>query len=117
MYNPYSYMNPVTVPHVASLEEARAYIIPNNSSILLLDSNQPFVYLKVTDQVGQSQVSKWKITEVKEPTASDIETRISGLESKLDMLLEKVNTNAKSNAYKNESRQQRNTQDNTTKNQ
>lgn len=102
MYNPYSYMNPVTVPHVSSLEEARAYIIPNNSSILLLDSNQPFVYLKVTDQVGQSQVSKWKITEVKEPTASDIETRINGLESKLDALLEKVNLNAKPNAPKNE---------------
>jgi len=102
MYSPYSYMNPVTVPHVSSLEEARSYVIPNNSSILLLDANQPFVYLKVTDQLGQSQVSKWKITEVKEPTASDIENRISGLEQKLDALLEKVNTNGKPNAAKND---------------
>lgn len=100
MYNPYSYMNPVTVPHVSSMEEARSYIIPNNSSILLLDSNQPYVYLKVTDQIGQSQVTKWKITEVKEPTTSDIETRISGLEEKLDTILKRID-NGKPNTAKN----------------
>ena len=47
-------------------ESAKAYPIGRNSSLLLVDENQPYVYLKTSDDGGFAQMKKFKIELVQE---------------------------------------------------
>ena len=71
---------------------ARAYQMPANSSVLLLDEQQPVVWLKTTDGAGYPQLTPYKIEPFEQepvPDLKGIEARIKRLE---DMLDEKSNT-------------------------
>lgn len=110
MYNAFSQTslyNPVTTGYgfgysqqkqeiikVNGRDSAAAYQLPPNSSALLLDSNNPIVYLKQTDGAGYGNVTAYRIEPIQaEQTAtSDLENRLSRLEK---IIYESDITNAK----------------------
>lgn len=104
MYNQFN--NPyqqIHTPYVNGKAEADKFNIPLNSDILLLDNTNPIVYLKKTDQYGNSSTYAFSITpiEPEKPISLDdlnsINERLKRLE---DML------NGKSNNGVTESKQQ-----------
>ena len=83
---------------------ARAYQMPPNSSVLLLDENQPIVWLAQTDGAGYKTVAPYKIEPYvpePEPDYNAIIERINKLEEKLN---ESYSTSSK-NANKRNSEQ------------
>ena len=70
---------------------ARAFQMPPNSRILLLDENAPLVWLAQTDGAGYKTVVAYNITPYQSESAPDygsLETRVKRLE---EMLNEKSN--------------------------
>ena len=68
---------------VNGYEGANAYQMAVNSSALLLDINNPVVYLKQTDGAGYASITAYKIEPLKETmqaTTNDLELRIKRLE-------------------------------------
>ena len=66
---------------------AAALNLPPNSSVLLLDENEPVVWLKVTDGAGYPSLTAYSITPYKEKEPIDLtslESRITRLEAKLN---------------------------------
>ena len=63
-------------------EGANAYQMTPNSSVLLLDINQPVIYLKQTDGGGYANITAYKIEPYQSEAAeaSDLERRIKRLE-------------------------------------
>ena len=62
---------------------ARAYQMAPNSSVLLLDENNPVIYLKQSDGAGYSTLTSYKISPCepeKQINTNDLEKRISRLE-------------------------------------
>lgn len=112
MYNPYSnfnnpYMPQGTPPLTAQMKTevvrvngrngADAYQLPPNSSILLLDTSAPVVWLKTTDGAGYPSVQPYSITPFKEADhTKSIEDRLARLEEIV---------NAKSDYRSNKSKQ------------
>lgn len=91
---------------------AKAYQLPPNSSILLLDESAPIVWLKVTDGASYPTITGYKITPI-EPAGtetvnndaiSSIEERLSTVESNVERILNE----RKSNYSGNHNRQQSN---------
>ena len=71
---------------------ARAFQMPPNSRILLLDENAPLLWVAQTDGAGYKTVTAYNITPYQsepEPEYKTLEARIKRLE---DMLNEKSNT-------------------------
>ena len=105
-FNPYSaayqqnvnqyQAQPQQIIKVSGEPGARAYQMPANSSVLLLDEQQPVVWLKTTDGAGYPQLTPYKIEPFEPepvPDLKGIEARIKRLEDMLD---------GKSNTRKNE---------------
>lgn len=66
--NEYAYVN--------GLEGAKNYQIGPNQTVLLIDSDNPFIYMKCSNPLGQTSMRYFKIEEVKEPkNKSDYVTR------------------------------------------
>lgn len=99
MYNAFNYNSPYITPvpavspfaqsakqeiiKVNGYEGANAYQMTVNSSALLLDINNPVVYLKQTDGAGYASITAYKIEPLKETmqiTTNDLELRIKRLE-------------------------------------
>lgn len=62
---------------------ARAYQIAPNSSVLLLDEQNPIVYLKTSDSGGYATITAYSITPLKNQQSIDVnslEERITRLE-------------------------------------
>ena len=105
-FNPYATQNPYNatqmpqsatqVVRVNGEGGARAYQMPANSSVLLLDENQPIVWLKTTDGAGYPQITPYRI----EPFTPDPEPDLKGIEERIKRLEEIVN--GKSNSRKTE---------------
>ena len=80
---------------------ARAFYLPPNSSVLLLDESQPIVWLKMTDGAGYPTITPYAITPYQaepKPDFSSLEMRIKKLE---DMINAKPDiTNADSTTAK-----------------
>ena len=75
------------VPEVNGMNGANAYQIGVNSSVLLLDTNLPIVYLKQTDGGGYATVTAFDLVAHK-----DVETRnMEDIKSRLDRLEELIN--------------------------
>lgn len=111
-YSPYNPYNPIVsspsaagasiyqpgrqeIIRVNGREGANAYQLPANSSVLLLDNNQPVIYLKQTDGGGYANITPYSITpfEQEQPVnASDLERRIKRLE---DIINESDSSNVK----------------------
>lgn len=89
-YNPYPAMNygqRQEVVHVNGKAGAEAYQMPPNSSALLLDENNPLVWLVQTDGAGYKTVSPYSITPYTPASAPDygtLEERIKRLEERLN---------------------------------
>ena len=78
------------VPEVNGMNGANAYQIGVNSSVLLLDTNLPIVYLKQTDGGGYATVTAFDLVAHK-----DAETRnMEDIKSRLDRLEELINEQA-----------------------
>lgn len=111
MYNAFNYnspyINPVNAGYNYSYSQqkqeiikvngeagARAYQLPPNSSILLLDESQPLIWLKITDGAGYPTLTSYKIEPYTPETAqtktNELEIRIKRLE---DIINESNNSN------------------------
>lgn len=76
---------------------AKSFALPVNSAVLLLDSDEPYVYIKTTDAIGRATLSKFKLIEEKPATpaaATDYITReeFKDFKTKLDSLWSLVNS-------------------------
>lgn len=117
-YNPYQptqYQNPYVygqqptiqryeITRVNGRNGADAFRMAPNSSILLMDENDPIVWLKVTDGAGYATVTPYSIAPYQPTPAVDVnslETRVSRLEEMLngkpDAAAAKPRKNAQSN--------------------
>lgn len=100
MYNPYS-CQPMTAQNAQGSQQAAmcqitrvngrngadALRLAPNSSILLLDENDPIVWLKVTDGAGYATVTPYTIA----PYQAAIPVDVNSLEERVKRLEEKLN--------------------------
>lgn len=81
---------------VNGLEGARSYNMPPNTSMMLMDSSNPYVYMKTTNQMGQASLRCFKLEEQKlediEVSNSPYATKndLNQLSSKIDELLKQL---------------------------
>lgn len=73
------------IPKVNGMDGANAYPLSANSSVLLLDINNPVVYLKQSDGGGFCSVTPYGITPIEQKQnastdTTDLEKRITRLE-------------------------------------
>lgn len=97
MYQPfnYGYMPKTDIVRVNGENGARAYQLPPNSSIILLDESAPIVWLAQTDGAGYKTVTPYKIEPYRpEPTKEykTLEERIERLEAMLSAKPDTVGT-------------------------
>lgn len=82
--NPYQPAQRQEISKVSGENGAKAFPLPPRSSILLLDENNPVIWLKQTDDAGYPSLSAYQITPYtpeEQPNTSDLEKRISRLEA------------------------------------
>lgn len=74
------------VTEVNGMNGANAYAIPPNSSVILLDSNLPIVYIKTSDGAGYATTTAYDIKphEERNINLESIEERLSKLEAKMN---------------------------------
>ena len=98
MYNPnYMFNSSVRqtkIVEVNGINGATAYAIAPNSSVILLDTTAPIVYIKTTDGNGYANVAAYDLVPHKEQTTNNLEERIKRLE---DLLNESLATTKQSN--------------------
>lgn len=70
------------VSRVSGIEGAKAFQIAPNSSVLLLDEQNPIVYLKTSDSGGYPSITAYSITPYKEEQQADVKS----LESRIERL-------------------------------
>jgi len=91
-YWPGSTLPKQEVIKVSGRNGAEMYQMGPNSSVLLLDSTAPIVWLKVTDGAGYPTITAYDIALHQEPKPVDL----SALEERLLKLEEKLNEQSKS---------------------
>lgn len=55
---------PNVFTYVNGLEGAKAYIVPPNGKVLLMDSDNPIFYLKAANEYGQANIRAFKFEEM-----------------------------------------------------
>lgn len=60
------YNNQNVFAYVNGYESARSYQTMPNQNVLLIDTDNPFVYMKQTNAMGQSTIQCFKIEQIKE---------------------------------------------------
>lgn len=81
---------------VNGLEGAKSYNLMPNQSILLMDSSNPYIYMKTTNQMGQATIRCFKLVEEKlediEVSSSPYATKndLNILSNKIDELLKQL---------------------------
>jgi len=106
-YDPYT-GRPVYVPKTAKPQDitsvngkagAEAYAMGPNSKVLLLDSTQPVVWLKVTDGAGYATLDGYDLSPHVEKTpeseARDLYAELDGRLKKIENLLEVITNGGK----------------------
>lgn len=83
----------IEIPQVSGEDGARAYQLPPNSSILLMDNSAPIVWCKVTDGGGFPTIKGFDLAPHQDAGASSV----SNLESRVARLEEVIASAAKSN--------------------
>lgn len=63
--------------------EAKAYLLPSNSQVLLMDKDAPVFYIKTTDPLGQSTLRVFDFTE---RPLQNTDTTIADLKAEIDAL-------------------------------
>ena len=84
IYNPYQKLE---IVHVNGENGAKAFQMPANSNILLLDDTAPLVWLAQTDGAGYKTVSPYKI----EPYKPEPPVDMKALEDRIKKLEEMIN--------------------------
>lgn len=82
-FNPYQMPKQTLVPEVNGYKGAELYSLGANSSVLLLDSNLPIVYLKQTDSAACAKITAFDLVEHKTDEQKEYEsinTRLARLE-------------------------------------
>ena len=111
MYYQPPYQQPFQITKVNGENGAKAFQMPPNSSIILLDESNPKVYIKETDGASYPKLSVYKLVpdtdekkEKKEKEEKISEDQIKKLEERI-AVLERFVTNSKAIAAKNEAKQ------------
>jgi hypothetical protein len=107
MYYQPPYQQSFQITKVNGENGAKAFQMPPNSSIILLDESSPKVYIKETDGASYPKLSVYKLvpdtdTEIKDENDKSKE-RIKKLEERI-AVLERFVTNSKAIAAKNEAK-------------
>lgn len=55
-----------TYAYVNGLEGAKAFFVPSNGRVLLMDSDNPIFYMKTANAMGQTTIRTFKFEEVQE---------------------------------------------------
>ena len=108
MYYQPPYQQSFQITKVNGENGAKAFQMPPNSSIILLDESNPKVYIKETDGASYPKLSVYKLvpdtdTEIKDENDKSKE-QIKKLEERI-AVLERFVTNSKAIAAKNEAKQ------------
>lgn len=87
--NPYNYQQMGQYTFVNGISGALDYRLPPNSTIILMDNNEPAFYLKTTNAMGQATMKKYKFEEVSEQVSSPYVTveQFNELTKKLDSII------------------------------
>lgn len=97
------------IQKVSGEESARAFPMGPNSSVILLDTLNPIIWVVVTDSSGYKTVSPFTITPYipEQPvTAADLKDQIGTIINRLEKIEERMNANVQSNngtSWENES--------------
>ena len=97
---PQAPLQQVEIQKVTGEESARAYPLAPNSSIILLDSNNPLIWVVTTDASGYKTVNPFTITPYtpeKAPSAEDINERLKVINDRLEKLEERTRRYGQSN--------------------
>ena len=100
MQTPPAYLPRMEIAKVAGIDSAKAFSIGPNSSAILMDMNEPLIYVIVTDASGYKTVTPFVITEQKQEAplqASDLNARFDAIDKRLDSIEERMKSNAQSN--------------------
>ena len=80
---------------VNGVEGAKSYQIPAGQTIMLMDNDSPFVYMKTANQLGQTSIRYFKLVETNEDDAKGINkanyvsrNEFDEIKAKIDKLLE-----------------------------
>lgn len=112
MYYQPPYQQPFQITKVNGENGAKAFQMPPNSSIILLDESSPKVYIKETDGASYPKLSAYKLVPDDELIRTDAEIKaekeksndqIKKLEERI-AVLERFVTNSKAIAAKNEAK-------------
>lgn len=107
MYYQPPYQQSFQITKVNGENGAKAFQMPPNSSIILLDESNPKVYIKETDGASYPKLSVYKLVpdtdEKKEEEEKVSEDQIKKLEERI-AVLERFVTNSKAIAAKNEAK-------------
>lgn len=95
-YQPFNYGQRQEIIHVNGRQGADAYQLAPNSSALLLDENEPLVWLVTTDGAGYKSVSPYSIAPYEPKAAPNLET----LEERIKRIEERLNNESDTTTVK-----------------
>ena len=102
MPNAYGYLNPMQmqmqgqkmeVIKVNGRNGVEMFRMPPNASVLLLDENEPIVWLAQTDGAGYKTATPYRISPIEEKKPEDLSNLIATLESRIENLERMVTEN------------------------
>lgn len=96
MYSPYPYQNSQQIIKVTGEQGANAFQLLPNSSVLLLDSSAPRVFLVTTDGAGYKSISAYKL----EPYEAEPEVDLTLLVKRIEKLERSINGKSNSSNAK-----------------
>ena len=97
-YNSYPQQQFKQYAFVNGIEGAKAFQMPSNQTMLLMDSDKPIVFMKTTDNMGKANLRYFNLTEIDEFEAAKqyqpqpapeyaLKSDINALNEKIDKLL------------------------------
>lgn len=104
-YNPYQPQQFKQYAFVNGIEGAKAFQMPSNQTMLLMDSDKPIVFMKTTDNIGKASLRYFNLTEINEAEAIKqyqpkpapeyaLKSDINALNEKIDKLLSVIDKNS-----------------------
>lgn len=90
---------PVSITFVNGIEGAKGYMLPPNSSVVLMDSDSSRFYIKSTNGAGMAEITAYKFTEDSTPSDKDQYVKKSEINRYIDeyLCLVRGSGNVKSN--------------------
>lgn len=76
----YSQPTKQEITEVYGVQGAQAYQMAPNSSVIMLDANNPVAYIKKTDGAGSASIMAYKLVPYESDNTSELEKRVRKLE-------------------------------------